>query len=144
MTNNYERQGTMPRRRAASIAIALLAVALTVGLLAGPAQAALRHIDGAVISKNAENRTVKLSTQSGTVRIKVNGTTEFERIAGFGALRKGMQIEVDAQSTSNGLVAKQVEPQGGNGGGGGGSGDDSGGDDHGSGGPGADDGPNHT
>lgn len=126
----------MPRRRATSIATAALAVALTLGLLAGPAQAALRHIDGTVVSKNSDNRTFKLSTQSGTVRIRVNGTTEFERIAGFGALRKGMQIEVDAQSTSNGLVAKQVEPQGGNGG--------SEGDDHGSGGHGADDGPNHT
>jgi uncharacterized membrane protein YgcG len=140
MTNEHERQGTMPRRRAASIATAVLAVALTVGLLAGPAQAALRHIDGTVVSKNSDSRTFKLSTQSGTVRIKVNGTTEFERIAGFGALHKGMRIEVDAQSTSNGLVAKQVEPQGGSGGNGGGN-DDSGGDDHGGG---ADDGPNHT
>lgn len=131
----------MPRRRAASIATALLAVALTVGLLVGPAQAALRHIDGTVLSKNADNRTVKLSTQSGTVRVKVNGTTEFERIAGFGALHKGMRIEVEAQSTGNGLVAKQIEPQGGSGGGGS---DDSGGDDHGSGDGGADHGPNHT
>ncbi len=126
----------MPRRRAASIASAVLAVALTVGLLAGPAQAALRHIDGTIVSKNSDNRTFKLSTQSGTVRIEVNGTTEFERIAGFGALHKGMRIEVEAQSTSNGLVAKQIEPQGGN--------DDPGDDDHGSGGGGADDGPNHT
>ncbi|HEY6146024.1 MAG TPA: DUF5666 domain-containing protein [Solirubrobacterales bacterium] len=128
----------MPKRRAASIATAVLAVALTVGLLAGPAQAALRHIDGTVVSKNSDGRTFKLSTQSGTVRIKVNRTTEFERIAGFGALHKGMRIEVEAQSTSNGLVAKQVEPQGGSGGSGGGS------DDHGGGGGGADDGPNHT
>jgi hypothetical protein len=51
-----------------------------------------------------------------------------------------MRIEVDAQTTANGLVAKQVEPQGG--GGGGGGSDDSGGDDHGGGG--GDDGPNHT
>jgi hypothetical protein len=138
MMNQHERQGTMPRRRAASIATAVLAVALTVGLLAGPAQAALRHIDGTVVSKNSDNRTLKLSTQSGTLRIKVNGTTEFERIAGFGALHKGMRIEVDAQSTSNGLLAKQIEPRGG----GGGGSDDSGGDDHGSGG--GDDGANHT
>jgi hypothetical protein len=123
------------------MATAVLAVALTIGLLAGPAQAALRHIDGTVVSKNSDNRTFKLSTQSGTIRIKINGATEFERIAGFGALHKGMQIEVEAQSTSGGLVAKQVEPQGGNGGNGGGS-DDSGGDDHGGGGD--DDGPNHT
>jgi len=135
----------MIRRRAALLATVALAGALTVGLIAAPAQAALRHIDGTVVSKNSDNRTFKLSTQSGTVRIKVNGTTEFERIAGFGALHKGMKVEVETQSTANGLVAKQVEPQGGNGGGGGGN-DDSGGDDHGGGGGGggADDGPNHT
>jgi hypothetical protein len=131
----------MPRRRAASTATAVFAVALTVGLLAGPAQAALQHIDGTVVSKKGDNHTVKLSTQSGMVRVKVNGTTEFERIAGFGALHKGMRIEVEAQSTSTGLIAKHVEPRGGSGGGGN---DDSGGDDHGGGGGGADDGPNHT
>lgn len=135
----------MIKGRAALLATVVLAGALAVGLVAAPAQAALRHIDGTVLSKNSDNRTFRISTQSGnTVRIKVNGMTEFERIAGFGALRKGMQIEVDAQTTANGLVAKQVEPQGGNGGGGGGGDDDSGGDDHGSGGGGADDGPNHT
>jgi hypothetical protein len=129
-------------RRAALFTTLVLAGALTVGLGATPAQAALRHIDGTVVSKNSDSRTFRISTQSGTkVRIKVNGTTEFERIAGFGALHKGMRIEVDAQTTPTGLLAKQIEPQGGNGGGGD---DDSGGDDHGSGGGGADDGPNHT
>jgi uncharacterized membrane protein YgcG len=135
----------MIRRRAPLLATVVLAGALAVGLLAVPAQAALRHIDGTVVSKNSNNRTFRLSTQSGKVQIKVNGSTDFERIAGFGALRQGMQIEVDAQTTANGLVAKQIEPQGGNGGGGGGGGgDDSGGDDHGGGGHGGDDGPNHT
>lgn len=132
----------MIRRRAALLATVVAAGALSVGLLAAPAQAALRHIDGTVVSKSSDNRTFKLSTQSGnTIRIKVNGTTKFDRIAGFGALHKGMRVEVDAQSTANGLVAKQVEPQGG---GGGGGNDDSGGDDHGGGGGGVDDGPNHT
>jgi hypothetical protein len=133
----------MIRRRAALLATVVVTVALTVGLGAAPAQAALRHVDGTVVSTNSDNRTFRISTQSGnTIRIRVNGTTEFERIAGFGALRKGMQVEVDAQTTANGLVAKQVEPQGGNGGGGGD--DDSGGDDHGGDGGGSDDGPNHT
>lgn len=126
----------MIRGRAALLATVVLAGALAVGLVAAPAQAALRHIDGTVVSKNSDNRTFKLSTQSGTVRIKVNSTTKFDRIAGFGSLHKGMKVEVEAQSTSNGLVAKQVEPQGGGGGGGG--------DDQGGGGGGADDGPNHT
>jgi Domain of unknown function (DUF5666) len=121
----------MIRRRAVLLATVALAGALTVGLIAAPAQAALRHIDGTVVSKDSGNRTFKLSTQSGTVRIKVNSTTKFDRIAGFGALHKGMKVEVEAQSTASGLVAKQVEPQGGGGNSGGG------------GGGGADDGPNH-
>jgi uncharacterized membrane protein YgcG len=124
----------MLRKRAALLVTAALAGALAIGLLAAPAQAALRHIDGTVVSKNADNRTFKIRTQTGnSLRIKVDGTTVFERIAGFGALHKGMRIEVDAQRTDSGLVAKRVEPQGG----GGGGGDDSGGG-------GADDGPNHT
>ncbi|HWO83618.1 MAG TPA: DUF5666 domain-containing protein [Solirubrobacterales bacterium] len=125
----------MISRRSALLATTALAAALTVGVLALPAQAALRHIDGTVVSKNSGDRSFRISTQNGNrIRIRVNGRTQFERIAGFGALHKGMHIEVDAQSTDNGLVAKQVEPQGGGGG--------SGGDDHGGGG--ADDGPNHT
>lgn len=121
----------MNKRQATPIALAVMAIALMVGVLAAPASAALRHIDGTVVSKNSDNRTFKLNTQSGTVTIKVNGTTKFDRLSGFGALRKGLAVEVDAARTSNGLVAKQVEPQGGNGGSGGGGG-------------GSDDGPNHT
>lgn len=138
----------MNGRRATLFATAALAAALMVGVLAAPSSAALRHVDGTVVSKNADNRTFKLSTQSGTLTIKVNGTTEFERIGGFGALRKGLAIEVDYVKSGNVLVAKQVEPQGGNGGSGGGSGgggsDDPPGDDHGGHGGGSDDGPNHT
>lgn len=125
----------MNRRRAAPVATVVLAAALTLGLIAAPAQAALRHIDGTVVSKSSADRTFRIRTQGGSqVRIKVNSTTKFDRIAGFGALHKGMAVEVDAQQTSGGLVAKQVEPQGGNGGGGGSGG----------GGHGEDDGPNHT
>lgn len=121
----------MIRGRAALLVTAVLAGALAVGLLAAPAGAALRHVDGTVVSKNSDNRSFRISTQSGNrIRIEVNGKTEFERIAGFGALHRGMRIEVDARTTSSGLLAIQVEPQGGGGG-------DSGGG-------GADDGPNHT
>ena len=126
----------MTGKRATLFATAALAAALMVGVLAAPASAALRHIDGTVVSKNSDNRTFKMSTQSGTIQIKVNSSTKFERIAGFGAQRKGLAIEVDAAKTGSGLVAKQIETQGG---GGGGGSDDSGGS-----GGGSDDGPNHT
>jgi hypothetical protein len=131
-------------RRATLIATAALAAALMVGVLASPASAALRHIDGTVVSKNSANRTFKMSTHSGTIRIKVNGTTKFDRLSGFGGLHNGLAIEVDAVKTDSGLVAKQVEPQGGGGGGGGGGSDDHPGDDNGGSGGGSDDGPNHT
>ncbi|HEX3239570.1 MAG TPA: hypothetical protein VHR18_05485 [Solirubrobacterales bacterium] len=125
------------------LATCAIVAAMIAGVLATTAQAAVRHIDGTVVSKNSTKRTFKISTQSGTVQIKVNSSTEFERISGgFGGLRKGLAIEVDARTSANGLVAIQVEPQGGNGGGGGS--DDSGSDDHGGHGGGADDGPNHT
>jgi uncharacterized membrane protein YgcG len=127
----------MNGKRATLIATAALAAALMVGVLAVPASAALRHIDGTVVSKNSDNRTFKMSTQSGTLMVKVNSTTRFERLSGFGALRKGLAIEVDYVKTSSGLVAKQIETQGG-------GSDDSGGDDHGGSGGGSDDGPNHT
>ncbi len=122
----------------ALLALTAIAAALSFGTLAAPAQAALRHLDGTVLSKDAGTKTFRITTQSGSrVRIKVNASTRFERIAGgFGGLRKGMQIQVDAVQTSDGLLAKKVEPQGG----GGGGHDDSGG----GGGGGSDDGPNHT
>jgi hypothetical protein len=131
------------------LATCAIVAAMIAGVLATTAHGAVRHIDGTVVSKNATKRTFKISTQSGTVQIRVNSNTEFERISGgFGGLRKGLAIEVDARTSANGLVAIQVEPQGGNGGDGDGSGgggsDDSGGDDHGGHGGGSDDGPNHT
>jgi hypothetical protein len=124
------------RRMPAFLTSAVLAAALIVGVLAAPAQAALRHIDGTVVSKNSADRTFRIATQNGNkIRIKVNGATKFERIGGFGALHKGLRIEVDAQQTDNGLLAKQIELRGGSGGGG---------NDDGGGGGGADDGPDHT
>jgi Domain of unknown function (DUF5666) len=129
-------------RRIALFASTVVAGALMVGALALPAQAALRHIDGTVVSKDSDSRSFRIVTEGGSrLRIKVNASTDFERIDGFGGLHKGLRIEVDAQQTSNGLLAKQIETQGG---GGGGGDDDSGGDDHGGSGGGSDDGPNHT
>lgn len=113
------------------MATAALAATVMLGVIAGPAQAALRHIDGTVVSKNASDHTFRITTQSGNrVRIRVNSGTVFQRIAGgFGGLHAGLAVEVEAKQTSNGLLAKHVETRGGGGGGNGG---------------GHDDGPNHT
>jgi uncharacterized protein DUF5666 len=118
-------------KRVPSLIVAgLAAVAMLSAVLAAPASAAIRHIDGTVVSKSSKSHSFGLSTRSGTIRIRVDAATVFERIAGFGALHRGLEVEVDAKQTANGLLAKQVETRGG------------GGDDHGGGG--SDDGPNHT
>ena len=129
------------KRVSSLLALTAVTAALIAAVFAAPASAAVRHIDGTVISKSAKDHSFKLSTQSGTLRIRVDSATVFERISGFGGLHKGLAIEVDAKQTSNGLLAKQIETQGG-GGDDDGGGDDHGGDDHGRGG--SDDGPNHT
>lgn len=123
----------MKAKRVSSIVLACaLAAALAVAILAAPAAGATRHIDGTVVSKNATDRSFRLSTQSGTLRIRVNSATRFERIAGFGGLHKGLVVEVEAAQTNNGLLARVVEVSGGSGGG----------NEHGGGGN--DDGPGHT
>jgi hypothetical protein len=124
------------RKRVTSLlAISVVAGALMLGVLATAAQAALRHFDGTVISKDGAAKTFKITTQGGSkVTLKVNTSTVFERIAGgFSGLRSGMKIQVDALQSNGGLVAKKVEPQ-----------SSGGGDEGGSHGGGSDDGPNHT
>jgi hypothetical protein len=114
---------------ASKLTIAIFAAALMVGVLATAAQAAAKHYDGTVISKNSTAKTFRITTQGGSkLTLKVNGNTVFERITGgFGGLKSGLAIQVNAVQTKAGLVAKKVEPQGGGGSGGG-----------------SDDGPNHT
>ena len=119
------------KRVTSLFAVLVLATALASATLAGPAGAAVRHIDGTVVSKNAKDKTFQLSTQSGNVRIRVSSTTAFDRLSGFGALHKGLEVEVDAKQPSSGLVATKIEPR-----------SSGGGDDHDGGG--SDDGPNHT
>ena len=126
----------MTSKRATSLfAVLVVATALASATLAGPAAAAVRHIDGTVVSKNAKDQSFQLSTQSGNVRISVSSTTAFDRLSGFNSLHKGLEIEVDAKQSSSGLVATKIEPRSG------GGSENGGGDDHGGG---NDDGPNHT
>jgi hypothetical protein len=125
------------RKQAPGLLVAtMLAGAFLLAVHVTQADAALRHLDGTVLSKDAGTRTFRISTQGGSrVRIRVNAGTQFQRIqGGFGGLHKGLRVEVEAKKTGNGLLAKHVEPHegGGNGGAQGGGG-----------GGGADDGPNH-
>jgi hypothetical protein len=103
--------------------IAPLAV-LAAGAAAAPAgaapaadAAALRQFEGRVVSVNDDKRTFLLhDSERGTVRIRVNRRTRFERIAGFRALEAGMRnIEVTARRSDGRWVATEVERSGGGG-----------------------------
>src|SRR5689334_455610 len=89
-----------------TLAVTVITGALMFGILATAAQAAVRHFDGTVVSKNSTAKTFRITTQGGSkLTLKVNGNTVFERIAGgFSGLKSGMAIQVNAVKTKAGLV----------------------------------------
>src|SRR3954447_21134880 len=105
MTNTLKRVPTV------GLTVIVLVAALFGVLAVSQAQAALRHFDGTVLSKNSDSRTFRIETEHGrNVRFRVNRSTEFERIpGGFSGLHRGLRVEVDAKRTDNGLLARQVE-----------------------------------
>jgi len=115
---------TEPTRTTRALPLAsAVAVIAVIGALAAPAaEGALRHFDGQVLSKHSASHTFRIKSQSGMrVRFRVNGATDFERIAGgFSGLHRGLHVEVNANRTDRGLLAKLVERHRSGGGGGGG------------------------
>ena len=96
--------------------VALLTTVAAVAL-AAPATASAAQFEGTIVSVNRDNRTFRLhDSERGTVRIKVTRATRFERIAGFGSLRKGMtRIEATVRRSNGRWVASSVERSGGGG-----------------------------
>jgi hypothetical protein len=114
---------TLKRVPVVTLTVIVLVAALFSALAVSQAQAALRHFDGTVLSKNSDARTFRIETEHGrNVKFNVNGSTQFERIpGGFSGLHRGLRVEVDATRTDRGLLARQVEKHrsgGGHGGGG--------------------------
>jgi hypothetical protein len=107
------------------------AAALPSAAGAAPARAAaLQEFEGTVVSVNRANRSFRLrDTERGTVRIRVNRGTRYERVNGLAGLRAGMtNIESVVRRSGGRWVALEVELSGG-GGEHGGDDDDRGGDD---------------
>ena len=103
------------------------AAALPASASAAPAgAAAIREYEGTVVSVNRDNRTFRLrDSERGTVRVKVNRNTRFERIDGFAGLRSGMSnVETVVKRKNGRWVAREVEISGGGGEHGGGGRDD--------------------
>jgi hypothetical protein len=101
------------------------AVAAASAGLAGPASAApaakaaaaARQFEGTVVSVDRGDRTFRLrDSERGTVRIRVNRSTRYERIDGLSGLRAGMtNIEATVRRSNGRWVALSVERSGGGG-----------------------------
>ena len=100
----------MRGRLAVSALVALLALSTTTVASAAGAVARVGHFDGTVVSIDRSARTVAVrDDESGTKRVKVTRSTRFERIAGFGGLRRGMDVEVTARRAGGAWVATEIE-----------------------------------
>ena len=112
-------------RTALPVALVAAVAAVAPAQAAAPAASALREFEGTVVSVNRDNRTFRLrDTERGTVRIKVNGRTRYERIDGFRGLSAGMtNVEAVVKRSNGRWIAREVEISGG-GGEHGGDGDD--------------------
>lgn len=83
----------------------------------GVASAATRQYEGAVLSVDRAAKTFRLhDAERGTIRIKVRGTTSFERIGGFAGLKRGLtRVEVTVRRSGGNWVAVSVQRSGGGG-----------------------------
>jgi hypothetical protein len=110
----------------APLALVAAAAAVAPAAAAPAGSAAVRQFEGTVVSVDRDARTFRLrDAERGTVRIHVSGSTRFERVAGFGALRAGMaDIESTVRRADGRWVATDVQRSGGGGRHGGHGGDD--------------------
>ena len=96
-------------------AAALAAGALPVAAFAGGDRSS--DYDGRIVSVNRAGRTFQIrDVERGTQRIRVTSGTRFERIGGFGSLRRGLLVEVDVRarrSRGGAWLAIEVERSGG-------------------------------
>jgi len=107
-----------PLRTIVPLVLVAAAVAAPATAAAAPAgAAAAREYEGTVVSVNRDNRTFRLrDSERGTIRIKVNRSTRYERISGFGGLSAGLKnIEATVRRANGRWVALQVERSGGGG-----------------------------
>src|SRR4051812_14099276 len=96
------------------------AIAITAaGALAFPtaASALTRQFEGSVVSVNRDAKTFRIhDSERGTKRIKVVGSTDFEDLSGFSALKSGLKhVEVTAKRRDGRWIASVVERSGGSG-----------------------------
>jgi hypothetical protein len=101
--------------------LAVLSLAAVAAVPAAPPAASAqtaREFEGTVVSVNRDARTFRLRDEGRTVTIRVTSRTRYERLSGFGAIRRGASdIEAIARRSNGRWVATLVERSGRSGGG---------------------------
>lgn len=111
----HGRWGMMRRPIRSGLAACLLAGALAIApaSVAAPATASaksLHEFEGRILSVNRDAHRFRMRDRHhGIVRIKVNSRTRYEHLSGFGALHKGLRVDVEARRSNGSWVAVEIE-----------------------------------
>jgi hypothetical protein len=111
--NPTPKEGTMTtttKRPRGWIAGAAALIA-TLAMLSVAQAAMAMKFEGPVLSKNRAEKTFRMNPENhGTVTVKVNSGTKFQRIDGYGGLHRGLDVEVIAGKNGSGpWVASKIE-----------------------------------
>jgi len=111
----HGRWAMMRRPIRSGLAACLLAGALAIApaSVAAPAMASaksLHEFEGRILSVNRDAHRFRMRDRHhGIVRIKVNRRTRYENLSGFGALHKGLRVDVEARRSNGSWVAVEIE-----------------------------------
>lgn len=103
----------MKKRHAITSIAAVAATAAAIAAVPSAGAATVREFEGTVTSVDRSERTFRLRDEGRSVTIRVTGSTRYERLSGFGAIRAGRRdIETVAKRSSGRWVATLVERSG--------------------------------
>ena len=114
-------------RRRTTALITCLVAAVALAMVAVPAAVASSRdtFEGKITKVNRDKHTFKMNDHHrGIVKIKANGQTRYEHLSGFGALHKGLKVDVKAHRNSGRWIADKIDRSSGSNGSGDGGGND--------------------
>jgi hypothetical protein len=91
------------------VSLSILVSAIDAGSGAAASRAKGREFEGQIAKVNRAKKTFSIARPTGGITFKVNGSTRYDDISGFGALKRGLRVEVKAHRVGKSWVATKVE-----------------------------------
>ena len=107
-----------PTKRGLISALIVAALVVVPVMVAAPAVASPKAVmaskedslQGPITKVNRAKHTFKLNDHHrGIVKIKANKRTRYEQLSGFGALHKGLKVDVNAHKKSGRWIADKID-----------------------------------